>query len=289
MLTPFISRTPEKIYVGQTPTDPKAYTRRYLLIEGVAAQSFARNRRHMSCINSEKGRRDPFKITPLLEALYWRYIEDHEKITAEKLEILLNTKEHSPSFRENISRNQTLSPVQLLTLLQGAITKEEPIIQFDYMGMHTKCIDMLRRIDEALREPYTCFLDQRMSRKARERSALDRNNSLHGLPTFLFMFYESGDFPIWLSTAHEVMQEFIEEEEAVRKKEKDEAAAIDEGAVKCLPKFSAATLWGILEPGHPTINGECIHFGICKRQVPSYWPSAEESPIEEPIEEEPVE
>lgn len=279
--------TPEKIYIGPSPTDPEAYNRRYLLIEGVSADSFAVNRRGAFCNTSKKGRRDPFKITPLLDALYWRFcqLETHKKVTAEKLEVLLNTKECSPSLRQNVSRNQKLTPVQLLTLLEGAFTEDERIIKIDYMGIHKKCMDMLRRLEEALREPFMCFLDLHASRKSTEKLDCAPNASLHGLPTFLFPLYGNAlsevpvfpEFKMWLSISHKIIQNFIEEEEAIRKKQRKEAAPVDE-AVEHVPELSAATLWGILEPGHPTINGECIHFGVCKRQVPDDRPEFQQDP-----------
>ena len=42
--------------------------------------------------------------------------------------------------------------------------------------------------------------------------------------------------------SHTIIQGFIEAEEVTRKKEKGEAAAVNEGPVDCLRKISAATL-----------------------------------------------
>lgn len=282
MLIPtWYCRTPEKIYVGPRPTDPDTYDRRYYLMEGVPAHFFAPDRRDI-CGPSNKNRRDPFKITPVLDALFWRYcqLEDYQGIPAEKFEILLNTKARNPSFRQKVPGNQNLSPVQLLTLLQSALTKDEPLMQIDYLGMHKKCMDMLRRIEEALREPLICHIEHRTSRKIKGVFDMVPNAALHAIPTFLFDFYRNtgskgpvnSDPEIWLLTAHRIIEDFIEEDNSVRKKEKEakkeKAAAVDEEPVDSLPILKTARAMGILEPGpHPTINGKCIHFGLCSRQM----------------------
>lgn len=250
-------------------------------MEGMPAHSFAPDKRDI-CNPSKKSRRDPFKITPVLDALFWRYcqLEDYKKITAEQFENLLNTKERNPSFRPNVSRNQLLSPVQLLTLLQSALTKDEPIMQIDYLGMHKKCMDILRRIEEALRKPFICHIEHRTSKKIQGKLKVAPNAALHALPTFLFEFYRAAgrkgpvdpDSGMWLSIAHKIIEDFIEEEEALRRKEKEnekeKAAAVDEEPVECLPILKTAMSLGLLESGpHATIDGKCIHFGLCYRQM----------------------
>ena len=274
-------RTPEKIYVGPPPTDPDTYDRRYYLMEGVPAHFFAPDRRAI-CSPSNKNRRDPFKITPVLDALFWRYcqLEDYNEISAERFEILLNTKARNPSSRQNVPRNQNLSPVQLLALLESALTMDEPLMQIDYLGMHKKCMDMLRRIEGPLREPLICHIEHRTSKKIKGRFDMVPNAALHAIPTFLFDFYRNAgskgpvdsDSKIWLSTVHKIIEDFIEQENSVRKKEKEKeeekAAAVDEEPVDSLPILKTARAMGILEPGpHPTIDGKCIHFGLCSRQM----------------------
>lgn len=274
-------RTPEKIYVGPPPTDADAYDRRYYLMEGMPAHMFAPDRRDI-CSPTNKNRRDPFKITPVLDALFWRYcqLEDYKEMTAQKFESLLNTKERNPSLRQNLSRTQDLSPLQLLTLLQSALTKDELILRIDYLGMHKKSMDMLQRIEEGLRKPFICHIEQRTSRIITSHVP---NPGLHALPTFLFGFYRMAGskgpidpkFNIWLSTAHKIIEDFIEEEEIIRRKDKEiekeneKAEPVDEERTgESLPILKTASKMGILPPGpHPTINGKCIHFGICTRQM----------------------
>ena len=250
-------------------------------MEGMPAHMFAPDRRDI-CNPSNKNRRDPFKITPVLDALFWRYcqLEDYKEMTAQKFENLLNTKERNPSLRRNLSRNQNLSPLQLLTLLGSALTKDERILQIDYLGMHKKCMDMLQRLEEALRKPFICHIEQRTPRVIID---MVPNPGLHALPTFLFGFYRLADskgpvdpdIRIWLSTAHKVIEDFIEEEEVIRKKEKEtekeneKAEVFDrEGPEESLPILKTASKMGILPPGpHPTIKGRCMHFGLCTRQM----------------------
>ena len=254
-------------------------------MEGMPAHFFAPDRRDI-CGDifspSNKNRRDPFKITPDLDALFWRYcqLEDYKELPVERFETLLNTKARNPSFRQNVPRAQNLSPVQLLTLLQSALTKDEPLMQIDYLSMHKKCMDMLRRIEETLREPLICHIEHRTSKKIKGVFDKVPNAALHAIPTFLLDFYRNtgsngpvnSDSKVWLSTAHKIIEDFIEEENSIWKKEKEteneKAAAVDEEPVDSLPILKTARAMGILEPGpHPTINGKCIHFGLCSRQM----------------------
>lgn len=130
----------------------------------------------------------------------------------------------------------------------------------------------------ALRKPFTCHIEQRTSRTIVGEVP---NPGLHALPTFLFRFYRiaGGKGPIdpeitlGLSTAHKVIEDFIEEE-AIRKKEQEaekaneKSDAIDEERPESLPILKTAMAMGILDPGlHPRINGKCLHFGLCSRQM----------------------
>ena len=49
---------------------------------------------------------------------------------------------------------------------------------------------------------------------------------------------------MWFSAFHEMIQDFIKKEGTIRKKEEEEAAAVEEGPVECLLEFSSGHAMG---------------------------------------------
>jgi hypothetical protein len=60
--------------------------------------------------------------------------------------------------RQQWSKEQTLSPVQLLEALFDAISDEVTILKFDYFAMHRRCWQVLRTLNEHLGDDFKKFL-----------------------------------------------------------------------------------------------------------------------------------
>ena len=271
---------PDQIYFGGKPEEPEAWYKRYRLVQGIPAEYLARNRRTRKDITPSKkgykrGYKEPFQYPPLMWTLLERYCktEPHSSgMTMEEVELLLSKRNHDQEYagsRSNRLRNQwdkshRLSPVQLLDVLRDWIAEEEPKMQFNYFGIYKHCLGLLCSLVRAMHEHFEPWLGSKL---------VDINGAAYALPQFIFglcISLDSSDRKAGKATlkrvgqAIEVSIEVAKRQESVlleqNKREMEEETP---------PELSAATLWGILEPNHLTHFGECIHVGICKRQMGS--------------------
>jgi hypothetical protein len=60
--------------------------------------------------------------------------------------------------RERWSKQQSLSPVELLEALFDAVSDEVTILKFDYFAMHRRCWQLLRRLNEDLDDDFKKYL-----------------------------------------------------------------------------------------------------------------------------------
>jgi hypothetical protein len=60
--------------------------------------------------------------------------------------------------RQRWSKQQSLSPVELLQALSDAISDEVTILKFDYFTMHRRCWQLLQELNERLRDDFKKYL-----------------------------------------------------------------------------------------------------------------------------------
>lgn len=88
--------------------------------------------------------------------------------------------------------SRKLSPVQLLTLLQDAIGKEEPKLPFDYLTMQRRCSLILQSIETAWHELFRWAFDEEVSGEDKTMShSVEREANL--LPPFVFTCFFDED------------------------------------------------------------------------------------------------
>ena len=260
-----------KLFVGQPPTDISGCFRQYLLVSGVSSVSFAKTPRSRGKFGpytmSGKKHREPFGHSPTLQRfLEWYCRGDAQTdIRAEHIEALVNTlskhsSQYRTSHRQGNGRGAT-SLTERLDLLQDAIKVEEPVLNVKYFRLHDQILEMLHELERSLHEPFMTWF--------KEGTTCHPNQVLWALPEFIFetMLAKKPwirDFgEKMFSLASRLMERFSDKQD-----DREDVKTIPghEDAL-VVPEMSAATLWGILEPNHPTYNGECIHVGVCERQV----------------------
>lgn len=271
---------PEQIYFGPKPEEPEAWYKRYLLVQGIPAEYLAKNRRTRKHITPSKrgykrGYKEPFQYPPFMWTLLERYCKTEPQspgMTMEEVELLLSKRNHDQEYagsRSNRLRNQwdkshRLSPVQLLDVLRDWIAEEEPEMQFNYFGIYKHCLGLLRSLVRAMREHFELWLGSQLG---------DINRAAYALPQFIFglcISLNSSDRGVGKAMLKRVG---LAIEVSIEVAKRQESGLVEQNKreieEETPPELSAATLWGILEPNHLTHFGECIHVGICKRQVGS--------------------
>lgn len=271
-------QTAEKIFLGQAPTTPDIRYRRYRLIEGTSVQVFARNRRKYKMnveeqTRSKKGARGLAGPAPVLELFRKQFCSGDEptNITIDHIEAFLNSRVQDQQkkdtgrgkLREQWRSSHRLRPLELLAILQECLVEEEPALTFDYFTLNLHCWDVLSEIEILTRDAFAKWWGPEKAPVA---------FLLHSLPEYIFEFRagEHGPRGIThgksvLSRVAQMIRGCIEQQQRIVS-QIDRAPADDASFDECIPEKGPTTLWGILEPNHPTRNGECIHIGVCSRQ-----------------------
>ena len=150
----FISvNTPERLFVGGLPTTLEDCFKRYSLMMGTAPENFARDyqsrNRGRGLKHAKKGPRDWHVDPPIVKIFTERYLslDGSVRWTILNIESLLKEADTGMhAVRNRWEKSHQLSPIQLLTALQVALTADYPELTYDYFGMHTKCMDLLRQL-----------------------------------------------------------------------------------------------------------------------------------------------
>lgn len=142
----------------------------------------------------------------------------------------------------------------MLTILEECILDEQPKLLFNYYALQKACWIVLANIESSMHDEFLAWL---------QAPNPNMNYNLTMVPLFIFQkdMQAQPGHQIMLMRAARVLREFLEEEG------NDGLTGIDTAADESdIPELGPTTLWGILEPNHPTWNGECIHWGLCERQ-----------------------
>ena len=150
----FISvNTPERLFVGGLPTTLEDCFKRYSLMMGTAPENFARDyqsrNRGRGLKHAKKGPRDWHMDPPIVKIFKERYLslDGSVRWTILNIESLLKEADTGMhAVKNRWEKSHQLSPLQLLTALQVALAADYAELTYDYFGMHTKCMNLLRQL-----------------------------------------------------------------------------------------------------------------------------------------------
>ena len=150
----FISvNTPERLFVGGLPTTLEDCFKRYSLMMGTAPENFARDyqsrNRGRGLKHAKKGPRDWHVDPPIVKIFKERYLslDGSVRWTILNIESLLKEADTGmPAVKNRWEKSHQLSPIQLLTALHVALAADFAELTYDYFGMHTKCMNLLRQL-----------------------------------------------------------------------------------------------------------------------------------------------
>ncbi|CZR63378.1 uncharacterized protein PAC_13275 [Phialocephala subalpina] len=160
-------------FVGNRPVGAENYFIGYQLAKGVSAQTFTSASPYRGAIRNGKILK-PGQASSTASIFFNRYACEHGEprlqITLHDVERLLtglakdeeerdqdskepNTPRRSNSDRRKVAKSfkasRKLSPIELLKMLSRNLASEHTELNFDYVGMHLRCINMLRAIHDA--------------------------------------------------------------------------------------------------------------------------------------------
>ncbi|KAF5854780.1 hypothetical protein ETB97_011711, partial [Aspergillus alliaceus] len=154
------------IFIGSRPKNPSESLNRLELATGISsAAKFARDSRNRQVFNRPDGK-NPRVLTPtttISNMFRAQYVAGFEKgDVIRNIDKILDklsqepcprstSKELQPSnpqmmFQRKWSHTRNIGTLQLLALLKSRLAEEEPLILFNYFGMHKRSIELLRLI-----------------------------------------------------------------------------------------------------------------------------------------------
>ena len=164
----FISiHTPETLFVGGLPTTLEDSVKKYHLMMGVAPEFFAKDRNARKGNSSKSGNnplplskrgpRDWARDSPIIKIFRQRYIaQGPVDWTLENIESLLsetsNADSRQQAAQKRWKKSHQLSALQLLSSLQDAMAVESAGLEYDYLGVHHQCMDVLHALKRDLHE-----------------------------------------------------------------------------------------------------------------------------------------
>lgn len=174
------------------------------------------------------------------------------------------TKTGRGKLREQWGPSHQLRPLELLAVLHDCLIDEEPTLIFDYYTLNLRCWDVLHESEISTPGRFTEWWGPSKAPVA---------FLLHSLPEYIFECRagEHGRRGVTygetvLKKVAQMIRNCIEQQQRILSE--TESALVEETLInECIPEKGPTTLWGILTPNHPTRNGECIHIGVCRRQL----------------------
>ena len=275
--------TPEAIFVGPVPMTPQDFYKRYLLAEGASIEYFARNRRVDKTKRILRSKKGPLRFGE--NSAFIRVVRNHlckyegqVGTTLEEVENLLSNRNHG--LNSNSSPLQTqkhtfqkLNPLQSLARLQEYVDEEEPTIHYDHLAMYRNALAMLRRIESTvpgLHETFSAWWSA--SRPSLKNLSLDA--TLYALPEYLLTKLSGNEGIAMARSGQSMLADtagiielcILQDQDTKR----SETSTSEPPEATDASEYSPPTQWGKSDSGHPTRNGECLHVGVCQRQI-SEW------------------
>ena len=253
----------EDLCIGRPPKTVDHYLPQFLLAKGVSSQQFAKNRRDKGIKHADDGPRrlKTSEFVENFEKLLGKTDNTQIDINVDLIETFLHRMAHTQSMNkkkqghthERWERSHTLTPTQLLTLLEQCMEEEEPKLGLDYFVLYKSSWHLLVSIAMELDPEYTKWLSHRFP-----KYDSNINHRLHYLPHYVF----------------EKLREARKSGKAVGT-EKDiltRVARVIDDVVPRIAKDPSPTVVGavndddlVTEFEHGTQNGLCIHWGRCEK------------------------
>lgn len=252
-----------ELFTGGPPKTVEQYYSNFLMVKGVSAEHFAKDRRHKGIKQAKDGPRllKTSEIVENFEKLLCKPDHTHTDINIDLIERFLHGMAHIQSMkrkeqgfnRERWQKSHTLTPVELLELLEQCIPEEEPKLAFNYFAIYQSSFILLAAIKMELGTEFTDWLDHLFP-----NHASNDNRCLHHLPHFVFDK---------LSKAQKKDKAGTTEDNILAR-----VGRIIDGFVSRKAKDPSPTVIGVVNNQdlttdfeHGTQNGVCIHWGRCER------------------------
>lgn len=174
------TQTPEKVFVGGKPTNTDAYLKHFSLCMGHSVTQYARDRRRQGTVAARGGPRGLSTVGQVTTILRDRYCENAElhDSSLEAIEQVINAnyevdldteddaeaaepgllfinlktrdkKQAKEHLRKKVKHSAQLSLVEMLYALSVSISREAPLLAFDYFELHRTCwmvLDILQKL-----------------------------------------------------------------------------------------------------------------------------------------------
>jgi hypothetical protein len=162
----------ESMFLGQVPKTPEQWLKSMTLMLGVAPESFARFTRVNQLKFSKKGPKMMSSKSPLSDIFQDEYFAtgnaaltletvqkllDEEKTPTISIAVAAKSSEARSLLHKQWTKSHKMTPLQLLSTLRDAITTEEPMLRFDYVPFHLRCLKLLRGVRDVADEKLTQY------------------------------------------------------------------------------------------------------------------------------------
>ena len=206
----------EFLFFGGAPKKPYEFLKKFYMSLGNSIQVYARNRRA-----PDQGIAAPQRqltaVDSISKLLTYRYLDSNiqerddkrnpsEMFTIGNIEKVLTKSTLTKSAKSSLSAPRTetrykgglskaqkhhkkssrLSPLQFLDALCVAISDESTILSFDYLGMHIRCLRLLREIHTECRDALIKLYKNHKNEDIRLEDNFGTDEALAELPIYIF-------------------------------------------------------------------------------------------------------
>ena len=224
----------------------------FLRVKGVSAVSFGKDHRSNKAFkqaNNNLGQLETSEMMKSFEKLLCK-TEDNTETNADFIETLLHRMARTQSMKKKEQglirlrwqKSHTLTPIELLKLLEQCMAEEEPKLVFDYFAIYQSSFLLLASIKVALGNEFTDWLDD----QCLDHDSND-NRLLRHLPQFVLERFNENDI---LARVGYVIEDFVSRR--AKHPSPSIAGAVDDQNLTT-------------EFEHGSQNGICIHWGRCER------------------------
>ncbi|RDW57796.1 hypothetical protein BP5796_12597 [Coleophoma crateriformis] len=151
----------ERIFIGEPPSDPEHYLKRFALVMGTSASMLAPNRREgrntRPVTASSRGPREMIGISAITKIFLPQYCDQGASpdITFHRIQELLRG---SSKKELQAARDSPLLLIPFLTGLQEKVQMDILALNIDYLALHMRCYKLLRNIHTVLDSDFKKFL-----------------------------------------------------------------------------------------------------------------------------------
>lgn len=151
----------DRIFIGDYPTDPEQYFKRFCLVMGWSVSMFASNRRggrdtkQSQTPASKRGPREMTALSAITKIFKPRFCDNEASsdVTFHRIQELLRD---SSTKQQHAS---TFLPVPFISALQNKVQDDILALNIDYIALHMRCFDLLRNIHTTLHADFSKYLE----------------------------------------------------------------------------------------------------------------------------------